>query len=246
MTTNIIKIFYQQKAELEKLRSLSFAQNTELSNAIRHAREAIQHSSISNIASQNSEIFKMISEQNQQISSALQSVSLPYAEINKTLQQLGTISKNFPKINIEAINNIGNIAKNFQNLNLEHHKMIASVAQFLPKEQLNNLEISFNDFSNTYKETIDNAIEISTDSIGDDDVSKNSPDIEINNTKHTNHSKGETYVDLETKTSTLENLMNAYIKTVDLVQAIKATPEVLEYLDSVIQSLLIFINSFSE
>lgn len=85
MNNNTNTIYYSQRAELEKLKTLSFAQNTELANAIRHAREAIQHSSISNIASQNSEISKMISEQNQQISSALQSVYLPYAEINKTL-----------------------------------------------------------------------------------------------------------------------------------------------------------------
>lgn len=122
--------------------------------------------------------------------------------------------------------------------------MIASVAPFLPKEQLNNLEISFNDFSNTYKETIDNAIEISKDSIEDDDVSENSSNTELCDSEHTNYSNRESYTGLETNTSTLDNLMNAYIKTVEFILAIAGTAEALSYLDSVIQYLLIFINSF--
>ncbi|MDO4814905.1 MAG: hypothetical protein Q3988_07385 [Gemella sp.] len=217
--------FYSYRAELEKLRTLSFAHNIELNNAIRQASIAVKKSPLSNIAIQNAETFRMINEQSQHINSALKHVTIPF-EIKKSLQHLREISNNFPRFNIEVIKNFENIAKSFQDLKLHHYKMISDVSSFLPKEQLNTLETTFEDFNNTYKESLDDAINTTNKKIEEDvDDSDTSPK--------------------KIPIDTLQDLIDAYVQTVDIINAIGDTPKALEHLQCVIEYLIIFISSLS-
>lgn len=225
MTNN----FYFYRNELEKLRTLSFEHNIELNNAIRQASIAVKNSPLANIAIQNAEIINAISQHNQYIRSTLQNATFS-PELTATLERLREIRNTFPKLNIEAIKNFENIAKNFQDLKLHHYKMISDVSPILPKEQLNTLETTFEDFNNTYKESLDDAINNTNKKIEE-------------NTDNSNTSP--TQKGIPISLDTLQDLIDAYIQTVELIIAIKDTPEALEHLQCVIEDLIIFIRSLA-
>lgn len=146
MTTNTNTIFYQQRAELEKLKTLSFAPNTELINAIQQMNSAFKTPPFSHSA----EMFKKINKQNQEIKLAIQN-----SFISESIQSLGSVKNSyFDAIKnlgtpsdryFNSIKSLGNIHKTLPNTNDIIFKNMAQIGEIYSDtfKNLNTLHKSF-------------------------------------------------------------------------------------------------------